>query len=121
MEIIAILVIMGILAAFAIPKYLSIVDTSNNQSAKAAIAEIKGRLSACQAKYMMNHGGAPPDSTTLFTYATSNEAYYNATNLANVGNEFNTTVASGKPIVITVSSVQGVNVNVTDTFAAAGD
>jgi MSHA pilin protein MshA len=122
-EIIAVLVILGILAAVAVPKYLDMMNEARIKAAQGAIAEVKGRLSSSQAKYMMANSGTAPNSATLFTYATSANGYVNATNLANVGTDFNVTVATGTPINITVSAVGGVNLtaNVVGNFSAAGD
>ena len=64
-EIIAVLVILGILAAVAIPKYLSMADEARIKAAQGAIAEIKGRLSSAQAKYMMANGGNAPTSPAV--------------------------------------------------------
>ncbi len=118
-EIIAVLVILGILAAVAVPKYLSMVEETRTQSAQGAIAEIKGRLSAAQAKYMMNAGGTAPSNTELFTYATGANGYGSAANLANLGTDFGATVASGNPITISITSVGGQPVSASGNFAAA--
>ncbi len=122
-EIIAVLVILGILAAVAIPKYLDISAQARILAAQGAIAEVKGRLSAAQAKYMMANSGNAPTSTTLYTYATGANAYVNATNLANVGTDFVVTTASATPITITVSNVAGgaLTTNVVGNFSGAGD
>jgi MSHA pilin protein MshA len=122
-EIIAVLVILGILAAVAIPKYLDISAQARILAAQGAIAEVKGRLSAAQAKYMMANSGTAPNSTTLYTYATGANAYVNATNLANVGTDFVVTTASATPITITVSNVAGgaLTTNVVGNFSGAGD
>lgn len=90
---------------------------------KGAIAEITHRLAAAQAKYMMNSGGGAPTSPQLFTYATGANGYVNAANLANVGADFNVTVATGTPIPITVTAVGNVTLpaNVVGNFKAAGD
>jgi prepilin-type N-terminal cleavage/methylation domain-containing protein len=122
-EIIAVLVILGILAAVAIPKYLSMADEARIKAAQGAIAEIKGRLASAQAKYMMANGGNAPTSPTLFTYATGANGYTSAANLANVGADFAATVTTGTPIAISVTSVGGVALAtpVAGTFTAAGD
>ena len=122
-EIIAVLVILGILAAIAIPKYLSMADEARIKAAQGAIAEIKGRLSSAQGKYMMNSGGVAPNSPQLYTYATTANGYGSPANLANLGTDFNATVANTTPIGITVTAVQGVTLTsaVTGNFNAAGD
>lgn len=122
-EIIAVLVILGILAAVAIPKYLSMADEARLKSAQLAVSEVKGRLSSAQAKYMLANNGTAPNSAQLFTYATGASGYGNATNLANVGTDYNVVVATGTPITITVDKVQATTLtaNVAGTFAGAGD
>ncbi len=125
-EIIAVLVILGILAAVAIPKYLDISAQARILAAQGAIAEVKGRLSSAQAKYMMANSGNAPTSTTLYTYATGASAYVNAANLANVGTDFTVaTAGASAPITITVSAVGGVVLgvgnNVVGNFNGAGD
>jgi MSHA pilin protein MshA len=120
-EIIAVLVILGILSAVAIPKYLSMIDESRDQTAQAAIAEIKSRLASAQAKYMMRHNGEAPTASVLYDYATGPDGYQSAANLADVGKDFTASVTKAKPIVITVTAVGGSPVNVIGTFPAAGD
>ena len=123
-EIIAVLVILGILAAVAVPKYLDMMNEARIKAAQGAIAEVKGRLSSSQAKYMMNSSGTAPTSVLLYTYATGANGYITAANLANVGTDFTVTTASGTPnITITVSAVGNTNLttNQVGYFRAAGE
>ena len=121
-EIIAVLVLLGILAAVAVPKYLDVSSQARILAAQGAIAEIKGRLSSAQAKYMMANSGTAPNGATLFTYATSANAFNNAANLAAMGSDFNVVVATGAPITITVDKVQNQSItSVVGNFNAAGD
>jgi prepilin-type N-terminal cleavage/methylation domain-containing protein len=122
-EIIAVLVILGILAAVAVPKYLNMTEEARIKSAQLAVAEIKGRLNAAQAKYMVANSGAAPTSPQLFTYATGTDGYLSAVALANVGTDYAATVTTGTPIAISVTAVQGVTLTtaVASTFAGAGD
>ncbi len=106
-EIIAVLVILGILAAVAVPKYLSMAEEARIKAAQGAVAEIKGRLSSAQGKYMMANAGTAPTNAQLYTYATSGNGYGSMANLANVGSDFVATVATGSPIRISVTSVGG--------------
>jgi len=121
-EIIAVLVILGILAAVGFSRYLNLADETRIKAAQGAIAEVKGRLASAQAKYMMHNNGIAPTSLQLYNYATSANAYVNVQNLSNVGSDFVATVATGTPIPIAVTVVQGTTVaNVTGNFRAAGD
>ena len=122
-EIIAVLLIIGIISAVAAKKYLSLTNQARTLAAQGAIAEIKGRLSSAQSKYIMVNRGIAPTSPQLYTYATGNNAYRNAANLNNVGTDFNVRVTSGTPnITITVNRVLNVNLapNVVGRFRAAG-
>jgi prepilin-type N-terminal cleavage/methylation domain-containing protein len=59
-EIIAVLVILGILAAVAIPKYLGLQTEAELSAAKGVVAELNGRASLAFAKGMLagwNNGG----------------------------------------------------------------
>jgi len=119
-EIIAVLVILGILAAVAVPKYLDLTGEARRMAAMGAIAEVKGRLSQAQAKYMLANGVAPTGAQ-LYTYATSGTGAYNTVeNLNNVGSDFTLTTTTGSPIAISVTAVQGTAVTVSNTFEAAG-
>ncbi len=120
-EIIAVLVILGILAAVAVPRYLDLSGEARKMAAQGAIAEIKGRLSQAQAKYMMANSGTAPNGGTLYTYATDANQF--GANLSNVGSDFNVTVGSSAPLAITVDKVQNVSISpsVTGYFNAAGD
>lgn len=119
-EVIAVLVILGVLAAVAIPRYLNVIEQARIMAAQGAIAEVKGRLSSAQAKYIMANNGRAPNSTTLYTYAVNTSQY--GTNLAVVGSDFNVVVESNTPITITVDKVQNQPITSTvGTFAGAGD
>jgi len=122
-EIIAVLVILGILAAVAVPRYLSMMEEARVSSAQLAVGEIKGRLSAAQAKYMVANSGAAPTSPVLFTYATGADGYGSAAALADVGADYTATVTTGTPIAISVTAVQTVTLAnpVAATFKGAGD
>ena len=120
-EIIAVLVILGILAAVAVPKYLDMAEEARNKAALAAIAEVKGRLATAQGKMMLRDNGKAPTNTELFSYATSTDGYGSDTALANVGADYTVTVGDANPISITVSAVQGkpLDTSVVGNFTAA--
>lgn len=99
-EIIAVLVILGILAAVAIPRYMDMQDEARRKSAQAAIAEIKARASMAYASSLLQKNGVAP--TLAEVLALTN---------ANVGADYNVAVTAGTGnLVITVSEVQGTNV-----------
>jgi MSHA pilin protein MshA len=96
-EIIAVLVILGILAAVAIPKYISMMDQSRISAAQGAIAEVKSRCSGYYADQLMQ--GITPSAANVLT----------SVGTPNLGNDFTVaTAASGSDIKITVSVVKGV-------------
>lgn len=58
-EIIAVLVILGILAAFAIPKYFNLQDDAKNRALQGALAEGKARINQYAAQYLLTAGTWP--------------------------------------------------------------
>ena len=98
-EIIAVLVIFGILAAVAIPKYISLMDQSRIAAAQSAIAEVKSRASGWYAIQFME--GQMP--TVALVQASVLASPY-------LGSDFTVTTAIGAGstnITITVSEVKG--------------
>lgn len=97
-EIIAVLVILGILAAVAVPKYLSLIDQSRANAAQTAIAEVKARASGYYASQTLSASSTP----------TLAQVFGSITTTPDVGSDFSvsaSTVASN--IIITVTSEKG--------------
>jgi prepilin-type N-terminal cleavage/methylation domain-containing protein len=63
-ELIAILVILGVLASIAVPKYYDITRESQNRAALQAVTEGKARLSMQYARIFLETG-TPPGAATL--------------------------------------------------------
>ncbi len=63
-ELIAILVILGVLASIAVPKYYDLTRESQNRAALQAVTEGKSRLSIQYARLFLENG-APPGATSL--------------------------------------------------------
>jgi len=96
-EIIAVLVILGILAAVAIPKYMSLMDTSRTNAAQSAIAEVKARCSSYYANQLLNQ--LSPNAANVLTSLGA---------APNLGNDFTVAAtASSSDVLITVSVVKG--------------
>ncbi len=109
-EIIAVLVILGILAAVAIPRYLDLQEESRNKAALGAVSEAKARLSSAYAKALMVLNGTNPTTAQIKgngNFATGSWGDY----VVVVGDEDDN-------VTITVSQVQNTNLttNVTGTW-----
>jgi prepilin-type N-terminal cleavage/methylation domain-containing protein len=63
-ELIAILVILGVLASIAVPKYYDLTRESQNSAALQAVTEGKARLSMNYAKLFLENA-TPPGATSL--------------------------------------------------------
>lgn len=68
-EIIAVLVILGILAAVAVPKYLDMSAQAKANAAQGEVAEIKSALNLAYSKYFMTNGAAATTITQVVTTA----------------------------------------------------
>lgn len=96
-EIIAVLVILGILAAVAVPRYISMMEESRNSAAQAAIGEVKARASNYYAAQTLRGGGTTTAAAVLASVGA----------VPDVGPDFVIgAVASGSNIAITVTSVK---------------
>ncbi len=107
-EIIAVLVVLGILAAVAIPKYMNLADDARAKAAQGQIAEVKGRLSQALASYMLNNNGSVP-ATAVLLISTANALKTDACpTTATTEGDFEFLCSGATKIVtITVNKVQG--------------
>ncbi len=71
-EIIAVLIILGVLAAVAAPKYFEMQKTARDKSAMAAVAEGKARVSQYAAEQLMKTGEFPTVAEASKVYTTKN-------------------------------------------------
>ena len=97
-EIIAVLVILGILAAVAIPRYINMMDESRRAAAQGAIAELKARATSNYARIMMSNQGAA-NATDVYNAVSAN---------TDVGSDF-TGIAMAKSnsdITLTIGTVK---------------
>ena len=103
-EIIAVLILLGILAAVAVPKYMDLTDTAREKAAQGQIAEVKGRLSGGEASYMLKNNGTKPTGAQLLTEVTTTRCPTTAT----IEGDFEyVCAAAGATVTVTVSQVQG--------------
>jgi len=99
-EIIAVLVILGILAAIAIPKYMDMQTESRNKATQGALGSASGEVSLRYANMLLSANGAAPSMSSLAAYLTSNSTL--------LGDYTFSYAASGtNGITITVTSVAG--------------
>ncbi len=66
-EIIAVLVILGILAAVAVPKYINLASDARDKAANAALAEGMARVNQVAAQFILANGSAPTSFSALQT------------------------------------------------------
>jgi prepilin-type N-terminal cleavage/methylation domain-containing protein len=66
-EIIAVLVLLGVLAAVIVPRYNSMVADARNKAAMQAVSEGIARVNAEAAKSILNNNGTLPAAATLAT------------------------------------------------------
>jgi len=66
-EIISVLVLIGILAAVAVPKFIDLQADARLKAAEAAVAEGIAQVNLTSAKYILKTGGAPADINALLT------------------------------------------------------
>lgn len=124
-EIIAVLVILGILAAVAVPKYMDLQEDARVKAAQSAVAEAKSRLSLGYGQYLLkNSGSAPSDISDICGANGVNDATVLPTNgngAVPMGGDFTVTLSGGGTATstITVTVVDGATLStaVTDTWA----
>ena len=69
-EIIAVLVILGILAAVAVPKYMRVQSDARNKATAAAVAEGISRVNNAAAQYILSNGITPNASSVIALIST---------------------------------------------------
>ena len=100
-EIIAVLVILGILAAVAVPRYLDMQNQARTSAAQGAVAEVKAQATQYYSILLMRNGA------DLGAFTAPIIASVGAT--PTLGSDFVAGIAaSGSNILITVSQVKGV-------------
>ena len=116
-EIIAVLVILGIIGAMAASKYMNLQDQARIESGSAAISEVKTRLKNAYGQYLLaNKGVKPKNIKTLCNFINNTDILpKNGNGAVPMGSDY--TVTMKNTGVITVTHVQGVKVkNLTDTW-----
>ena len=108
-ETIAVLVLLGILAAVAVPRYMDITEEARVKVASGQIGQVKGRLTAAMSRYMVENSGAQPvDGAALITYANAASANTCPASATTDGDfTFKCEMGTGREVIITVNEVQG--------------
>ena len=103
-EIITVLVILGILAAVAVPRYLSLMDQSRISAAQGALGELKSRASATYSRLLLSGNGVDPGEPLV------------ASSLSlDVGSDYSdiTTNVVGSNIIFAIGTVKGSTMSTT--------
>jgi len=74
-EIIAVLIILGILAAVAVPRYIDLTDNAQQRALDAGIAELNGRETLLWADIKLSSSGWTGDND-VFSSVIDGQAYY---------------------------------------------
>ena len=73
-EVIAVLVLLGILAAIAVPKYIDMADNAKARAIDAGIAELNGREALAWGQEMLSTAGWTSSSVTAIQTAVGKES-----------------------------------------------
>ena len=114
-EIIAVLVILGILAAVAIPRYIDLATQAKISAAAGEVAEVKSTLNMGYYRSFMQNGVAPTTGAAVITAAS---LVAGANSFGAAPDLWSVTLATpGSAAVVTVAVV---NRNADTGYAAAG-
>lgn len=111
-EIIAVLVILGILAAVAIPRYTSLQNSARSMSAQAAVSELKARANA---QYALAVSKAVLNGTAISTIDGDNMGTVTPLSGDYIGT-FSGIVSGGGTISVTIVQGETLTPPVTDTW-----
>lgn len=75
-EIIAVLVILGILAAVAVPRFMNLTEEASRKAAMQAVAEGKSRLSNQFASILLSSNGQIPTAAAVIAAANTDAGDY---------------------------------------------
>jgi type II secretory pathway pseudopilin PulG len=108
-ETIVVLVLLGILAAVAVPRYLDMTEAARAKVAVGQIGMVKGRLVSALNSYLLaNHGNQPTDGNELITYANTIVPDTCPTADTTEGDfVFKCAMGTGQEVLIIISAVQG--------------
>lgn len=95
-EILSVLVVLGILAAVALPKYYDLQEEARIKAATAAVSEAQARINLAFAQYLLNYGECKDIAALLLApldgkegdgslYIGDDDAYFGSENAGKVG------------------------------------
>jgi prepilin-type N-terminal cleavage/methylation domain-containing protein len=96
-ELVAILVILGILSSIAIPKYFDLTREAKNRAALQAVMEGKARLSMQYARLFLENGSPPGTSSLVYAVGASTSIGDYTLNFSAVDSSTVKINVSGKP------------------------
>lgn len=96
-ELVAIIVILGIFASIAVPKYYDLTRTAQNRAALQAVMEGKARLSMNYARLFLENGTPPVASSLVDAVGTTTSIGDYVLNFATIDTLTVRIDASGKP------------------------
>jgi prepilin-type N-terminal cleavage/methylation domain-containing protein len=102
-EIIAVLVILGILAAVAIPKYFDLMAQSRINAAQTAIAELQARTSNSYAKLLLQGAGTAPTCANVIAAVSTALGDFTGSKSACVNSVVTFTISEVKGIALTAN------------------
>lgn len=105
-EIIAVLIILGILAAVAVPKYLDLQTEAKKRSADGQVAEMKSSLNLAYAKYYIRVGSKPTGAQTITEMGQASGTAFTLGTSPDIWN-ITLTSASGDTVAITITDRGG--------------
>ncbi len=109
-EIIAVIVLLGVLAAVLVPKFTNLTDDARKQALMQAVAEGQARVNAAAARFILSAGSVP----TAFTQISSDSAL--ATSAGDYVLSFAST-ASGVAITARYSAAASSTISTTGSAA----
>lgn len=110
-EILAVLVILGILSAFSVTNYMDLQNQARIKSGQAAIAKTKIRLASGYVQYLLANKGVAPDNIAAICNLVNDASILPISGNGNVplGNDYTATLKDNG--FITITMVNGVATN----------
>jgi MSHA pilin protein MshA len=106
-EVIAVLVLLGILAAIAVPQYIDMADNARSRALDAGIAELNGRESLTWGNQKLSDAGWVDDATTFAAVDTALGGDYSITTPTVAGGTLVFQVTATAVLTRTASSTAG--------------